>query len=214
MAYVYGHYKPGTDELFYIGKGSGKRAYSRAGRNNLWHKTIKKYGGFVVKILRDELTDVEAEQIEIQLIQKYGKRINESGCLVNIADGGGGNYGWVESEEQKRIRIQKTIEACQNPELRERRSIASLESQNRPEVKEKHSEASSKMWSTAGFREKRARAFALAKEEGRFGKGYLGWGAARAEYQRKLREDSEYRAKYSESVKRGWETRRKNQLKE
>ena len=62
MAYVYGHYKKDTGELFYIGKGSGKRAWRPDKRNRHWQYVVNKHG-YVVKILEDNLTDEEAYEI-------------------------------------------------------------------------------------------------------------------------------------------------------
>ena len=49
---TYAHYKPdGT--MFYIGKGSISRAYSKAGRNVVWKRTVEKH---IVRIAGDEST--------------------------------------------------------------------------------------------------------------------------------------------------------------
>ena len=51
MSYVtYAHIKP-NGSMFYIGKGSMRRAHSAVGRNVIWERTVKKYGGFSVEIL-------------------------------------------------------------------------------------------------------------------------------------------------------------------
>lgn len=42
--YVYVHKKKTNGEVFYVGKGSGKRAWSAFGRNSLWKRTADKYG--------------------------------------------------------------------------------------------------------------------------------------------------------------------------
>ena len=82
--YVYGHYTADTDELFYVGKGTRRRAWSKSGRSEHWNNKVNKHG-LVVKILEEELTDEAAYQRENELITEYrlaGKK------LVNICEGG------------------------------------------------------------------------------------------------------------------------------
>jgi hypothetical protein len=65
--YVYGHYTKDTDELFYIGKGTGNRAWKKSGRSKYWNNKVNK-DGLVVKILEENLTDEQAYEREKQLI--------------------------------------------------------------------------------------------------------------------------------------------------
>lgn len=85
--YVYAHYNNENDEFpFYIGKGKGNRAYNKIQRSEVWNE--KASNGLVVKILKDNLTEKEAYDLEIKLIQQYGRILYENGTLVNIAPGG------------------------------------------------------------------------------------------------------------------------------
>ena len=84
MAYVYGHYKADTGELFYIGKGSGHRAWSKRTRNKHWKYVVEKHG-LIIKVLEDGLTDDEAYNRERQLIAEVG--LNN---LTNKTEGGEG----------------------------------------------------------------------------------------------------------------------------
>lgn len=93
MAYVYGHYKADTGELFYIGKGSGNRAWSIRNRNKHWHSVVNKHG-FTVSILEDELSENEAYDTERMLIAEVGVH-----NLVNKTEGGDG----LTSESLKRL---------------------------------------------------------------------------------------------------------------
>ena len=54
--YVYVHKKKTNGEVFYVGKGSGKRAWSAFGRNSLWKRTADKYG-WLVEIVQDNRKD-------------------------------------------------------------------------------------------------------------------------------------------------------------
>jgi hypothetical protein len=87
--YVYIHTNPLTRVPFYIGKGCGRRAYSKSGRNNYWKNIVNKHG-IEVTILEDGLTDKQAFYMEISLIKRLGRRDLGTGVLVNMSDGGEG----------------------------------------------------------------------------------------------------------------------------
>lgn len=93
--YVYMYIDPDNRKPFYIGKGQRSRAWSFTGHNhNKWVvskiNSLKKKGykskEFVV-LLEENLTEEEAFQHEISLIEKYGKKLN-GGILFNVNDGG------------------------------------------------------------------------------------------------------------------------------
>jgi hypothetical protein len=133
MHTTYAHYKPdGT--MFYIGKGSIRRAYSNAGRNVVWKRTVKKHGGFKVEILGRWETEKEAFDHEIFLIDTI-KKMGIS--IVNIADGGLGSSGYRHTEEHKAFKKNMMLERnpMSNPELRNKQKIALKEAMNRPEVR-------------------------------------------------------------------------------
>jgi len=83
-AYVYGHYKADTGELFYIGKGIGKRAWEKRRRNDHWNNTVNKHG-YIVKILHENLSEEEAFNKERELIEEVGLQ-----NLANMVEGGRG----------------------------------------------------------------------------------------------------------------------------
>lgn len=84
MAYVYGHYTL-DGRLFYIGKGTGKRAWIAYNRNSHWNRVKNKHG-IEIRILKDELTDEQAYKYEQELILL--ERENPHCYLTNISDGG------------------------------------------------------------------------------------------------------------------------------
>ena len=90
--YVYIHLKETNGDIFYVGKGSGKRAFSKNGRNKLWQNIYNK-NGFVVKIIKENISEEEALEIEKYHINKYGRINNNSGILSNMTDGGEGVSG-------------------------------------------------------------------------------------------------------------------------
>lgn len=101
--YVYEHWRPDKDECFYVGKGRGKRANAMYARNR-YHKFIQsklsKMGLCVeVRIYKGQLTEEESFKIEIERIsfwRSYGVD------LVNLTDGGEGQFGRHVSEDTKK----------------------------------------------------------------------------------------------------------------
>jgi hypothetical protein len=119
--YVYLHLKP-SGEVFYVGKGTRKRAWSRNLRNRHW-KHIVAYHGFVVQIHTDKLTEDQAFELEKQLITHY----REKGTLANVTDGGGGvsgshvNLGVAKTQTHKEKLRQVNIGKKQSKETIEKR---------------------------------------------------------------------------------------------
>ena len=95
--YVYEHIRPDTNQVFYVGKGKGKRASNKE-RNKHWHNIVNKAGGFtyrkIVENVDEELAFL-AEQERIDQLKKLGIK------LCNLTDGGEGSSGAVRSKESK-----------------------------------------------------------------------------------------------------------------
>lgn len=98
---VYSHTRLDTNEIFYIGIGYLKRAYTKNSRNIHW-KRIVKLTEYKVDILHDNLTWDEACKLEIHYIKLYGRRDKNLGPLVNMTDGGDGKIGYKFSDESKK----------------------------------------------------------------------------------------------------------------
>lgn len=73
--YVYGHYDS-QGNVFYIGKGTEKRAWKKE-RHVTWKYYVEKHllNNYTVKIIRDNLTENEAEILEMSLILQYSKQL-------------------------------------------------------------------------------------------------------------------------------------------
>lgn len=73
--YVYFHLdKDGN--IFYVGKGTGKRAWSKD-RHEVWNKYVDQRlnGEYEVKIHKDGLTEEQAESLEDELIAEHGEKL-------------------------------------------------------------------------------------------------------------------------------------------
>jgi hypothetical protein len=85
--YVYLHRRASDNEIFYVGKGKGRRAYKNDRRSSLWN-SIKDKHGLVIEIYKDNLSEKEALDIEMSLIKTIGRIDLGTGTLANFTDGG------------------------------------------------------------------------------------------------------------------------------
>lgn len=151
--YVYFHRRNDTGSVFYVGKGSGRRAYWKNQRNKHWHHVVDKHG-YTVEIIKDNLTEDESFDLERNMIIQYGKE-----NLCNYTDGGDGASGAIRTEEQKEHMRQKmqgrefssetiermriaAIERCKNPEYQKKRVATMIGRKLSPEHIEKLRKAS------------------------------------------------------------------------
>src|SRR5258708_30868023 len=98
--YVYAHRalsRRDRGEIFYIGKGRGKRAWSKDGRNPHWRAVVAKYG-YAVEMVMDGLTEAQAFELEKSLIVISGREV-----LCNLTAGGDGVSGlrWSRASKSK-----------------------------------------------------------------------------------------------------------------
>lgn len=135
---TYAHCKP-NGSIFYIGKGSSKRAHSSNGRNVVWKRTVEKHGGFSVMVLAKWNTEQDAFYHEIALIDTLRDMGHK---LVNIANGGAGSTGFRHTDEHKAFKAQmmRDRNPMAIPELRDKQRIALKEAMNRPEVRKRQSD--------------------------------------------------------------------------
>lgn len=103
--YVYLH-KTASGKVFYVGKGEGSRAWSQD-RHPAWKKYVSEHlnGSFDVEIFQKDLFEAEAEEIEAELIGKYGEH------LVNwINPGRDFDYNAIEKFQKLRNKNRKFVE--------------------------------------------------------------------------------------------------------
>lgn len=102
--YIYAWYYTNTNEIFYIGKGTGGRWKDTVGsRNNLFKSIINKHlskGEVAVKKLYENLTEEESLSLERKLIREYW---DKGLCKANFHEGGCGGYtGNYDNPERSR----------------------------------------------------------------------------------------------------------------
>jgi len=102
--YVYEHIRKDTGEVFYVGKGKGKRHCSKQNRNQYWHNVVNKAGGFCYRIV---CKDESEELILLAEIEKINQLRMLGVTLVNLTDGGEGITGLKHSEKSKQLMSQK-----------------------------------------------------------------------------------------------------------
>lgn len=105
--YVYQH-KLQDGTIFYVGKGCNKRAFSTRGRNYLWKQVVKENKSFIVEIKQDNLTEEQAQELEIKTIKEIGLQ-----NLTNLTDESlGGDIRKYLSEEQYNQWIERKRKAA------------------------------------------------------------------------------------------------------
>ncbi len=98
--YVYVHLYasgPKVGQVFYVGKGHGKRLNWKFSRNPHWNSVVNKYG-FDTKIVMRFANENCAFSFEVALIKFYGRD-----NLTNKTDGGDGVSGLKMSDDSKKL---------------------------------------------------------------------------------------------------------------
>jgi hypothetical protein len=82
--YVYAYLRRSDGTPYYIGKGKGKRVYSS--KHNVTVPSDKRY----IVFLEQNLSETGALALERRYIRWYGLKINHTGILYNLTEGGDG----------------------------------------------------------------------------------------------------------------------------
>ena len=156
--YTYLLLDPINDYLpFYVGKGNGNRAYMhdrnhsiRDDKNFLRRKILKNLqkNGLKSEVYfwKEKLTEEQAFGLEIKLIKLFGRRINGTGILTNLTEGGEGFSGFDLSESNRR--------RWKNPAIRTK-IIQSMREAQTEEVCERKSEAVKRIWADEEYKKVR-----------------------------------------------------------
>ena len=111
--YTYIHKRADDGQIFYIGKGHGKRAWSK-NHSNWWKRVVNKHG-YVVEFFKETLSENEAFNHETEMIA-YGRKLGWP--LVNITDGGDGVSGLNHSKRTKSLISKKMKKISQTPNFK------------------------------------------------------------------------------------------------
>lgn len=127
--YIYAHRRNDTGEIFYIGKGCGKRAWKKSDRSEWW-KRVEAKNGRTVEIISRGLSENDAFELEQLVISEIGR-----GHLCNLRDGG---LGGISPSESTRLKLSlahkgKTV----SDETREKKRIAGLGRKHSEETRAK-----------------------------------------------------------------------------
>lgn len=138
--------KEGTP--YYIGKGIGNRAFIK-------HSCPAPKDTANIVFIKEQLTESEAHQLEIQLISQYGRKDLGTGILHNRTNGGEGISNPSANTRNKMASAKRS----ESPETRLKRSISAKNRVRQPcseETKRKISEANRGMKRTAEVKEKQS----------------------------------------------------------
>lgn len=135
MYYVYSYLREDFSP-YYIGKGSGKRAYTKGPKEVKPPKDKSR-----VKIIKDNLTEYEAFLLEKLYILMFGRKDLGNGILRNRSDGGDGASGAVRSLETRKKLRQANIGKKKPKEVGEKISKALKGKKASPETRKKQSAA-------------------------------------------------------------------------
>lgn len=91
LHYVYLHRRNSDGQPFYVGKGSGRRAWAANPRSRWWHSVNEKHGR-IVEIIKDGLCEKAAHILEVDMI---GRLRSSGAALCNMTDGGEGRSGHI-----------------------------------------------------------------------------------------------------------------------
>jgi len=110
--YVYLHRRLKDNSVFYVGYGQNGRSQSKKNRNVWWNNIVKYDKGFKTEILKDKLTQLQAEKLEKKTINEYGMK-----NLTNMTNGGDGGDTLSNHPNKKEIgkKIRKKIIGEDNP---------------------------------------------------------------------------------------------------
>lgn len=87
--YVYLHKDRATGKVFYVGKGSGKRAYDTNSRSQRWRERVRSFSeGWDVEIVDQDMSELEAFELEAELVDRYREAESDGKEIANVGSGG------------------------------------------------------------------------------------------------------------------------------
>jgi hypothetical protein len=120
---------------YYIGKGRKNRAFTKQGH------TVPSPSRDRIRFVAENLSAEDAKNLEIELINKYGRKDIGTGILRNMTDGGEGSPGRIATEEQRRKLKEARAKQITSDETREKMRLAHTGRIHSEETKQKMSES-------------------------------------------------------------------------
>jgi hypothetical protein len=120
---------------YYIGKGKGKRKYTKSGRRI----SIPKDKNRIIT-LKQNLTEVEAFRHEKYMISIFGRKDLGTGLLLNMTDGGDGVSGLIHTKKTRKMISKALKNKPLTEETRKKMSEAAKNRIDHPRKGKKHSE--------------------------------------------------------------------------
>lgn len=120
--YIYIHSRVSDGRVFYVGKGTGRRAYNRSDRSDYWKNIVNKHG-LKIEIVARMTSEIDAFEHEKELIRFYR---TQGHPLCNLTDGGDGSSGYSHTEQSReKISLTNTGKK-RTPEQNKRNSDARI----------------------------------------------------------------------------------------
>ena len=128
MFYVYAYLRE-DQTPYYIGKGKGNRAWEKNHGVNLPEESR-------IILIENNLSQQEAFELEIKLIQQYGRKDLGTGILRNRTNGGEGTAGLKQTAEHKQ-KISNALKGIiRPPQTEERKKVVSEKLKGRSKSEE------------------------------------------------------------------------------
>jgi hypothetical protein len=178
--YVYLHRKATTGEVFYVGKGHGRRAWHDQARSKHWQNIVRKHG-IAVEVVQNGLQEWAAHELERDLIALHGRSDCGYGPLVNLTDGGEGTSGFLASDAYRAKHTEAVRKRSKDPNWRRNQFEAAKKRHQNADYSCRNAEMLRKMHEDLLVRQKRASSIRIRDQ------------------------DPEYKARHAEGVKKTWE---------
>lgn len=111
--YVYSYTDPTNNIVRYIGKGCGYRVTDFNRHNSVvvrWYNSLLNNGlAPIITIIKENMIELDAFNIEKELVKQYGNVFNHTGTLFNFTTGGEGYSG---NKRERRTPTLETKEKC------------------------------------------------------------------------------------------------------